>query len=70
MTQDRTPPQDLIGSKEACLILDKNRSTLVRWVRDGVLTPVHKLEGDNGAYLFDRADVEALHIARDVQATA
>jgi predicted site-specific integrase-resolvase len=70
MTTDHTFPPDLIGSKEACLILDKNRSTLVRWVRDGVLTPVHKLEGDNGAYLFARADVEALVVARDQQAAS
>jgi predicted site-specific integrase-resolvase len=70
MTTDRTFPADLIGSKEACQILDKNRSTLVRWVRDGILTPVHTLEGDNGAYLFARADVEALVVARDQKAAS
>jgi len=52
---------DLIGSKEACRVLgDVNRSTLIRWVRDGLLTPATKLDGTNGAYLFHRADVERL----------
>jgi predicted site-specific integrase-resolvase len=51
----------LIGSREACRLLGEiNRSTLIRWVRAGVLQPVAKLDGANGAYMFARADVEKL----------
>lgn len=57
---------DLIGSKEACALLgDVHRATLVRRVWSGALEPVAKLPGKNGAYLFRRADVEAL---RDAEA--
>lgn len=52
-----------IGSREACAILRIDKSTLSRWVASGRLTPVHKLPSRNGAYLFDRADIEALKTA-------
>lgn len=51
---------DLIGSKEACGILDVDKSTLTRWAADGVLVPVYKLPGRNGPFVFNRADVERL----------
>lgn len=53
-----------IGSAEACELLGVNRSTLVRMVKGDRLTPAMKLPGASGAYVFDRADVEALAAER------
>lgn len=54
-----TPPPDLIGSKDACLILDVDRTTLTRWVKDGRIPAAGKLPGKSGALVFDRADIVA-----------
>ena len=35
-----------------------NRSTLKRWGDDGKITPLRKLPGWTGGYLFQRAEVE------------
>lgn len=51
---------DLIGTSEACRILNCHPSTLSRKVAAGELTPVHKLPTSNGAFLFNRGDIEAL----------
>lgn len=53
-----THTPDLIGSAEACRILNVNNSTLTRWVAAGNVKAAHKLPGKNGAYLFIRADIE------------
>lgn len=54
----------LIGSTEASRLLDIDKATLSRWVTSGILHPVHKLPGRNGAYLFRRADIENLAAER------
>lgn len=36
------------------------RSTLALWAREGKITPLMKLPGIRGAYVFARADVERL----------
>ena len=59
----------LIGSSESCRILEIHPATLVRWVASGRIAPAHKLPGKNGAYLFQRADVEALAAERDKAAS-
>ncbi len=59
---------DMIGSKEACRILGIDKATLSRWVTAGQLTPVHKLPGRNGAYLFDRTNIQGLASARQAEA--
>jgi excisionase family DNA binding protein len=51
---------DLIGTKEACRILDVDKATISRWVHAGKLTPRLKLPSGNGAYLFARVDIERL----------
>lgn len=51
-------PEDIIGSTEACTILGVDKSTLSRMVADQRLTPTHKLPGRNGAFLFNRDDIE------------
>jgi excisionase family DNA binding protein len=57
-------PEPFIGAAEACQLLDIHAATLGRWVKSGALTPAHKLPGKNGAYLFNRGDVEALAVER------
>ena len=52
--------QDLIGTTEATGILKVDKSTLSRWVASGRITPVAKLPRKNGAFLFNRSDIEAL----------
>jgi excisionase family DNA binding protein len=61
---------DLIGSAEACKVLDIHPATLGRWVTQGRLTPAHKLPGRNGAYLFTRSDVERLRDELAAEASA
>lgn len=52
---------NLIGSTEAITLLGIDRSTLSRWVtHHHTLTPVFKLPGRSGAYLFLRSDIEQL----------
>ena len=52
--------EDLITAPEAGAILGKSARTVQRMIPTGELTPVRKLPGPNGAYLFRRSDVEAL----------
>jgi predicted site-specific integrase-resolvase len=49
-----------MGSKEACAILRIDRATLIRWVAQGKLAARRLSDTSNGAYMFDRADVERL----------
>lgn len=49
-----------ITTKEACDILRVDRATIGRWMDSGKLTPVHKLPGLTGAFLFRRSDVERI----------
>lgn len=51
---------DLITAAEAGIILGKTPRTIARMAGDGTVLPAHKLPGLTGAYLFRRADVEAL----------
>ena len=56
-----TSPADLIGSAEAARILGRSPRTVHRLVTSGALVPVTVTPaGPHGAYLFRRADVEAL----------
>lgn len=51
---------DEITTAEACDILNRHPSWVSRKVRSEELTPTRKLAGKRGAFLFNRADVEAL----------
>lgn len=55
-----TDDDALIGSGEACALLDVHRVTLTRWAQEGHLPWAVKLPTKNGAYLFRRSDVLAL----------
>jgi hypothetical protein len=51
-------PGQLVGAATACAILGIDRSTLSRRISRGVLVPLAQLDGDGGAYVFDRSDLE------------
>lgn len=53
-------PDDLMTTSEVCGLLGIGSSTVSRWAMSGALAPARKLPGLRGAYLFRRADVEAL----------
>lgn len=50
---------DLISTGQVAKTLDIDRRTVWQRVKSGRLTPTVKLEGVNGAYLFNRAEIEA-----------
>lgn len=51
---------DLVGTLEAAQILRRTKGTVKYYVAQRRLVPVLRMPGSSGAYLFDRADVEAL----------
>jgi predicted site-specific integrase-resolvase len=55
---------DIIGSTEACTILQIDKATISRWVAAGKLSPVGKLPRKNGAFFFSRQAIDALAEAR------
>lgn len=68
METPHTPP---VGTTEAAHMLGKSPRTVHRMVEAGELVPILVAPGGfKGAYLFDRADVEALIAARDEKASA
>lgn len=56
----QTTPTDLITTREAADILRESIYTTLRRVPAGELTPVTKLPGIRGAFLFSATDVTAL----------
>ncbi len=56
MPEAKTP--DLVGSAEVCRIANIDKSTLSRHVAAGKIAPRVRLPGKNGAWLFDRSDVD------------
>lgn len=59
MTQTVDSP-DLVGVAEAAEMTGLDRRTLHRKVERGELHAVSKLPGLRGAYIFNRADIDAL----------
>lgn len=58
-----------ITTAEACRRLGfKDRSSLTRYVAEGRIAPVMKLEGRTGAYLFDPAEVDRFKTEREAAA--
>lgn len=58
-------PNGLLSSYEAGQRLGCSVRTVHRLVTAGKLTPIHKLSGPSGAFLFDPADVEKLREQRE-----
>ena len=52
--------QELIGTKEASELIGESVKNTIRRVERNELTPVTKLPGLRGAYLFNRSDIDAL----------
>jgi hypothetical protein len=50
---------DLLSTAEAAAILGKSKSTVIYRARLGELPYVHKNPSSRGAYVFDRAVIEA-----------
>jgi hypothetical protein len=68
MPEPTSPGTELIGSKAVCLMLDIDRATLSRWVREGHLPYAYKSPEANGAYVFKLQVVE--QFIADLQALA
>lgn len=66
----QTAHTDLIATKEAADILGESIYTTLRRVSAGELTPVTKLPGLRGAFIFDAADVTLLKNTLDQKAPA
>jgi excisionase family DNA binding protein len=47
-----------IGTPEAAARLNVSRPTLTRMAQSGKITPLHKANGQRGAYVFDESEVE------------
>lgn len=62
-------PLPLIGSAEVCERLGIDRSTLTRRVARGEITPVQKMPGETGAFLFAAAEVDRV-VAEQAEAKA
>jgi predicted DNA-binding transcriptional regulator YafY len=52
--------EELITTTEAARLLEKSPRSVQRMVAGGLLVPVRKLAGPNGAYLFNRSDIDVL----------
>ena len=59
-SEHSTALPDWITASDAADDLGIERSTLALWAREGKITPLMKLPGIRGAYVFARADVERL----------
>ena len=55
----KTPPK-FLSTAQVAQAKGVSVRTVVRWVDSGRLTPVVKMPGETGAYVFDPADVEAM----------
>jgi excisionase family DNA binding protein len=51
---------NVIGSKEAAVILGVDRNTLNRWAAKGDIPIAYKVEGETGSRLFNRSDIERI----------
>jgi predicted site-specific integrase-resolvase len=56
---------DLLTTKQACEMLGGiDKATLLRWHKNGVITPAYEPPTANGALLWAKVDIEALAAAR------
>ncbi|BBH17468.1 hypothetical protein Back2_17550 [Nocardioides baekrokdamisoli] len=59
-----TSETEMVGTAEMTAALDVDRATVARWVQRGIAQPAGKLPGPNGAYFFDRSEIERLRVLR------
>ena len=62
--------RDIISTTEVAKILGIDPRTVQRKAISGELPTVSKLPGSTGAYLFNRADIEAFHTGVPVDGDA
>lgn len=55
-------PGSLVGIQTAADRHGVDRSTIVRWIKDGKIVPLAKLD-DRGAYVFDEADLPKVKLS-------
>lgn len=60
----RDTPRPMIGTTEACRVLDISKDTLRRLIESGELTVAHKNPGPNGVVILWRDEVEKLAAVR------
>jgi hypothetical protein len=49
-----------VGTKDAALILGRSVRTVIRQAHDGRLPYLTKVDGERGAFVFNRATIEAI----------
>jgi len=49
-----------MGTAEACELLGVSKDTLIRMAARGEITPLHKLPGPNGAFIWNAAEIRKL----------
>ena len=56
---------DLLTTKQACEMLGGiDKATLLRWSKNGIITPAYEPPTANGALLWAKVDIEVLAAAR------
>lgn len=63
MTSATLSDSATIGSSAAARILGLSHRAVLDRVKAGTLTPLARLEGRTGAYLFDRSEIERIAAA-------
>jgi excisionase family DNA binding protein len=53
--------ESLLGSSDACELLEIDRGTLIRWIQTGKITPVGQI-GRGRTYVFRRAEIEQARV--------
>jgi predicted site-specific integrase-resolvase len=56
----QSPTPKIVGSADAALQLEIDRSTLTRWVKRGKITPQLTGSGTTGEMFFLQSDIDAL----------
>ena len=49
---------DVLTTAETAETLGKSKQTIARWVDEGTITPLKRLPGAHGSYLFSAEEVE------------
>lgn len=63
--------QELLSSAEVCASAFIDRSTLSRWVKEGLISPEFRMPGKTGALLFTPEQAERIaELARDRKRSA
>lgn len=56
------PNPDLLSTTQAAEVIGIERSTISRWVQQGLMKPTLKLPGQQGAFVFDASEIERVRV--------